>query len=291
VKTHPKNFLYQPDFPAGSAPGENEISLKWFGAAAYRIEYKNSVLWIDPYFSRHGLVEVGVRPLHPNRSVIDRYMDRADCIVIGHSHFDHAADLPYIVPKTGATVIGSKSVGNLFAVYGLPRNQFREVTGGDTVQAGPFKISFIKSLHGKFMGYNPFRGDINPDLKPPLRMEQFGAGEVFAILLDIDGYRIYHHGSGGLIEDTLKGHRADMVLLGVSSRRNTPRFVYRVLRELQPRVFIPTHYDWFFKPLDRPMGIIPGTDFDGVVHEAKEAAPEATLVTLPFLGEYRVKIK
>ena len=60
-----RDFEYQPDFTPGSAPGEDEISIKWFGAACFRFEYRGTVLWIDPYFSRHSLIEIGFRRLKP----------------------------------------------------------------------------------------------------------------------------------------------------------------------------------------------------------------------------------
>jgi L-ascorbate metabolism protein UlaG (beta-lactamase superfamily) len=249
------------------------------------------VLWVDPFFSRQSLPTLFTRGLKPRVKEIDRYMDRADWIVIGHSHFDHASDLPYIVPKTGATVIGNKSVGVLFDIYGLPKDKYRQVTGGDTVEAGPFKLTFIKSLHGKFLGYTPFNYEISPDKKAPLNAAGYGSGEVFAILIEVGGYKIYHHGSGGLIDETLRGNRADLAIIGVSSRKNFPRMVYRIVHELQPSVVIPSHYDWFFKPLTKPMKFVPFINFPQVVDETREAAPNARLITLPFLGEYRIKTK
>ncbi len=286
-----ENFQYRPDFSAGSSPGDDEVSIKWFGTAAYRIEHRGAVLWIDPFVSRQSFVNLGFKRLEPKRAEIDKYIDRADYIVIGHTHYDHAGDLPYIVPKTGATAFGSESLGALFTAYGLPKEQFRKVTGGDTVEAGPFKISFAKSAHGKLWGRVLADYDIRPDAKPPFKMTDFGCGRVWAVTVEVGGYRIYHHGSGAIVEETLAGTRADMAIIGISSRKSTPRFVYRVVKELQPKVVMPTHYDMFFRPLHKGMRLIPGLDFKKVVREVMEAAPEAALVTLPLLGEYRVKLK
>lgn len=289
VRMKPEHFLYKPDFEPGSALGSDEISIKWFGTACYRIEHGGKVLWIDPYFSRHSFFEIGFGRVAPKPREIDRYMDRADYIVIGHSHYDHAADLPCVVPKTAAMVYGDKSVGNLFAACDLPRKNFHGVSPGDSVEARPFKISFIKSVHGKLLGRVPSDHDISPDSGPPLKAKDFGCGTVFNIIVEANGYRIYHQGSGGIVEETLKGCRADLAIIGISSRKGTPRMVYRVVKELQPRVVMPTHYDMFFYPLVRGFHQIPMLDFRQVVEEAREASEGSDLITLPLLGEYRIK--
>ena len=285
---NPKRLLYKPDFHPDSPLGENEISVKWFGTAAYRIEYGGTVLWIDPYFSRHRFLELRSKPLEPKTSEIDRYMDRADYIVIGHSHYDHAADLSHIVPKTGATVFGSASTGNLFDLFKMPKDRFTEVTGGDTVEAGPIKVTFVRSVHGKLMGRIPFNFDISLRSNAPLTAQEYGCGEVFTPIIEVGGYRIYHQGSGGIVDDTLRGLRADLALIGVSSRKATPKMVYRVVKELQPKVVMPMHYDQFFWPIDWGMMLIPGINFRQVLTQSLEAAPDAEVITLPLCGEYRI---
>lgn len=290
-KMKPKDFLYKPDFKEGSQPKENEISIKWFGTAAFRIEFNGKVLWIDPWFSRQSLTTIATRKLNPIPERIVPYMDRADYIVIGHSHYDHAADLPYIVPKTGAKVVGSVSTANLLRAYNIPNSQIIIVQGGDFVELPPFKVNFIHSVHGKIFGRIPSNFDIHENVKPPLKASQYGCGEVFGILLEIGGWKIYHQGSAGLVEDTLQGTQADIVLLGISSRSATPMFVYRVVRILNPRVLIPMHYDYFFKPLSKGFSMLPTMKFDDVVREARQANSDVQIITLPLCGEFRVVAK
>lgn len=287
---HPDNFLHKSDAQPGSPAAEGEMVIRWFGTACYRIEYKNVVLWIDPWFSRNGLGTLAAnKRLIPKKERIDPYMDRADYIVIGHSHYDHAADLSYIVPKTGAKVVGSKSTGNLLRAYKIPDSQIQEVTGGDSVELGPYKVSFVRSVHGKIFGKIPSNFDIPAGVETPLRVRDYGCGEVFGIIIEAAGHKIYHQGSAGIVEETLKDVRADIVLLGISSRSATEKFVYRIVKTTQPDVLIPMHYDNFFKPLTKGFTILPTMKFGDAVAEAMEAGPDLKIVTLPLLGEYRVK--
>jgi L-ascorbate metabolism protein UlaG (beta-lactamase superfamily) len=286
---HPRDFEARPDFVSGSPIGAGELSIRWFGTAAYRLEYGGKVLWIDPWFSRQGLLALLIGVIEPKRGEIDKYLDRADTIAIGHSHYDHAADLPYIAPKTGAVVYGSDSTANILLAHGTDENQIRVVTGGDTVEEGPFKITFVSSIHGSFMGRIPGHFDIGPDIEPPLKAKEYGHGEVFGLLVEVEDYRIYHKGSAAIVEESERDVRADLLLLGISLRADTKRYVYRMVEMIDPQILMPMHYDYFFRPLRKGLRLVPRTHFRQVVDEARDAKPEISIVTLPLLGEYRLR--
>jgi L-ascorbate metabolism protein UlaG (beta-lactamase superfamily) len=286
---HPRDFEAKPDFVPGSPVAEGELSIRWLGTAAYRLEYSGKVLWLDPWFSRQGLLALLTRAIEPVVEEIDRYMDRADAIAIGHSHYDHAADLPHIAPKTGAAVYGSDSTANILRASGADESQIKVVSGGDTVEEGPFKISFVSSAHGSFRGRVPSDFDIGPDIQLPLKASEYGRGQVFGLLVEVEGYRIYHKGSAAIVEEGERGVRADLLLLGISLRADTKRFVYRMVEMTDPQILMPMHYDYFFRPLSKGLRLMPRTRFGQVVQEARDARSETRIVTLPLLGEYRLR--
>jgi phosphoribosyl 1,2-cyclic phosphodiesterase len=43
-----------------------------------------------------------------DEGLINQHVKNADQILIGHGHWDHMADVPYIAKKTNAMVIGSE---------------------------------------------------------------------------------------------------------------------------------------------------------------------------------------
>ncbi len=287
---HPRDFEARPDFAVGSSIGEGELSIRWFGTAAYRLEYGGKVLWVDPWFSRQGLLNLFIGAIEPAVAEIDKYLDRADAIAIGHSHYDHAADLPYIAPRTGAVVYGSDSTANILRAAGTDESQIRMVTGGDTVEEGPFRVTFVPSVHGSFRGRIPSDFDIGPDVRLPLKAKEYGRGDVFGLLVEVDGYRIYHKGSAGIVEESEREVRADLLLLGISLRDDTERYVQRMVEMVDPRILMPMHYDWFFRPLGKGLRLVPRTRFGQVVGDARAAKAEIEIVTLPLLGEYRVAV-
>jgi L-ascorbate metabolism protein UlaG (beta-lactamase superfamily) len=118
---------------------------------------------------------------------------------------------------------------------------------------------------------------------------EYGHGRVFGLLVEVAGYRIYHKGSAAIVEESETEVRADLLLLGISLRADTKRFVYRMVEMIDPQILMPMHYDYFFRPLSKRLRLMPGTKFRQVVGEARDAKPEIRIVTLPLLGETRLR--
>ena len=111
-------------WPLAAQPERAGVSVKYLGTAGWEITDGRSVVLIDPYLSRLRRVTpndtpdpADTRPLFDNTAVaqsdattIDRYIERADFILITHTHYDHVLDAPYIARRTGATILGTEYV-------------------------------------------------------------------------------------------------------------------------------------------------------------------------------------
>ena len=73
-------------------------------------------------------------------------IDRADWIVIGHSHFDHVYGAERIACATGATLIGSYETVRIMEAQGVPRSQLLPVAGGEKVRL-THDVTVYPSLH------------------------------------------------------------------------------------------------------------------------------------------------
>jgi hypothetical protein len=117
---------------------------EYLGAAGWEISDGKTVVLIDPYVSRlrhvipaDDVLPTDTRQLFTNdvaptdTAVVDAHVQRADFVLITHTHFDPALDLPYIAAKTGATIIGTESTYNLARAYGIPGNKLIMVRGGE----------------------------------------------------------------------------------------------------------------------------------------------------------------
>ncbi len=102
------------------------VSLDWLGVSTYRLTVDDLVIFLDAYIDRNPLApEVGMR-------VAD--VQRADYVLVGHSHFDHLWGAERIAHQTGATIIGSHESVRLMEMEEVPDEQLVAVAGGERVQ-------------------------------------------------------------------------------------------------------------------------------------------------------------
>ena len=131
----------------------NQVVLKYLGAAGWVITDGTTTILIDPYLSRingppppgghsmpgdtrraYGWGDVAT----PDVAAIDSHIQRADFVLVTHTHYDHVLDVPHIALKTGAAVIGTESTENVMKAYGVPEEHLITVRGGEDYQFGSF---------------------------------------------------------------------------------------------------------------------------------------------------------
>ena len=270
-------------------PGDFEVT--WLGTAGLALEARGHVLLIDPFVSRPGFRRRLTRPLVPDVDAMRRFVPRADTIACGHSHHDHIMDVPDIARLTGARVLGSDSTINLCRAHGLSSNQLHAVGAPETVEAGPFRVTFRPSIHGKAIaGRIPMQGQMGTGLKPPLRLAEFKTGDTMGIhvqIADEDGLSLFHLGSADFFPETIEGLRCDVLSPCLVGREPRPGYTRELLMALRPRVVIPNHFDDFMRPLDEPMRELSSADLTGFRREVLESGHSTRLVVLGLMGSYR----
>ncbi len=278
------------------------VRLTYLGTAGWQITNGQTVILVDPYLTRakvnspnDGVSPDDTRPLvtgnsivPPDTAVIDLHIQRANYILLTHTHPDHSLDMPYIARKTGAIVIGTESTGNLARVSGVPETQIKTVKGGDELKLEGFSVRVIASVHGIFS--RPAQSAPNAlrlppmfpaDAKPPIRYGQHVEGGTLAYLIRIGGHQIILFGSMNYIESEIEGLRPDVALIGaMPERRNIDDYTPRLMRALgNPPLVLPTHWDRF----NVPYGVSqqPAVDrLQSFIAEVKAASPQ-TVVIVP----------
>jgi L-ascorbate metabolism protein UlaG (beta-lactamase superfamily) len=236
--------------PATSAFARG-LEVTWFGTAGFRFAYQGTTIWIDPYLTRLPLGDfLRRRVVLPSTGAIARWVDRADAVLVGHTHFDHALDVPAIARRTGCTVYGSQSAQNLMGLHGLAEHVV-VVRPHVDYEVGPFRFKFVPSIHSKLqLGLRvPFSGELTCEHLDEMTPQAYRCGEVFGVLVEVAGVRFYHQGSADLLENEIHDKGVDVFLCGASGRRFTPNYLQRIMRALEPKLIVPTHYDDFFVPL------------------------------------------
>lgn len=265
------------------APG---LSVTWFGTAGFRFEYEGTVVWIDPYLTRLPLADLlRRRVVPPSPDAIVRWVDRADAVLVGHTHFDHALDVPAIARMFGCRVYGSQSLQNLMGLYGLA-DRAVVVVPHSMYEVGPFRFKFVPSVHSKLqLGLRiPYSGELTCEHVDEMTPQAYRCGQVFGLLVEVAGLRFYHQGSADLLEDEIRDKGVDVFLCGASGRRFTPSYLPRIMRALEPQLIVPTHYDDFFVPLAQGAGPTKfsfNVNLTGFADEARAASRDVRIETLP----------
>jgi L-ascorbate metabolism protein UlaG (beta-lactamase superfamily) len=230
------------------------LELESLGVAGYRMTYEGSSIYIDPYVSRVPFAAVlrGRRAL-ADLELHDRWLTAPGPVLgvlVGHTHFDHAIDVPAFCARNGCCAYGSASLVQLMSLYGQ-REQAVEVLPHMPVELGPFVVTFVPSVHSKLLlGYKvPSDGELTCDHLDELSPSAYKCGQVWGIHVEVAGVTFYHQGSANLLDGEIRHRGVDVFLAGIAGRRFTDRYWQRILGALAPRVVVASHFDDFFRPL------------------------------------------
>ncbi len=236
------------------------LDLEWLGTAGYRITYEDHTLLIDPYLTRVPLKAVfGSQPSLPDPALhaplLSRPLGTVAGILLGHTHFDHAIDVPALTRALDTTAFGSDSLAHLMRLHGLADRAI-EVVPRQPYELGPFTVRFFPSLHSKLLlGLKvPYDGALSCDHLDALSPSAYKCGAVYGIHIDVAGTTIYHQGSANLIDDQVPTGGVDLFLAGIAGRSFTERYWERILSRLEPSTIVAGHFDDFFRPLGDPLG-------------------------------------
>lgn len=227
------------------------LELQWLGTAGFRFSFGGVTLLVDPYVSRPDLrVVLSRRALVSSPDLVERHLPKADAVLVGHTHFDHALDVPALAARDGAEVYGSGSVVNLLGLYGLA-DQAVSVVPHKPYEIGPFTVTFVPSRHSKLLGglAVPSAGELTCDHLDGLCSTAYRCGQVWGIHIEVDGFSLYHQGSADVVDDEVRHRGVDVFLCGIAGRLFTPHYLERILGLLSPKVVVPQHWDDFFRPL------------------------------------------
>lgn len=117
------------------------ITLDWLGVSTFRLTIDDLVIFLDAYIDRV--------PAAPPVGITIADIERADYILIGHSHFDHLWGAERIAARTGATIVGSyETVRLLHDSDSIPESQLIAVAGGEPVElSSEVRVRVFPSLH------------------------------------------------------------------------------------------------------------------------------------------------
>jgi L-ascorbate metabolism protein UlaG (beta-lactamase superfamily) len=286
--------------PAGGGPGASGVNFRWFGTNGWEISFGNKTILIDPWFNRFtsGFLQNKLDPnavLPTDTTLIDAQVKKADQILVGHGHWDHFADIPYIAKKTGAMVIGSETHANLLRAAGVPEGKIVQVKGGEYMQFDGYTIEVFPSVHsmGGTKKYAVPGRLVSVPAAPPTKVGDLPEGDTLIYVLRVaEKFTVFMMSSGNYVERAIAGLRPDVALVAPLFSNNTHAFTPRLMKALNfPKLVLPTHWDNFEAPLTEPpqdLRSIYGdpANLDLWVKEMKTLTPTTKILTLKYFGSY-----
>ncbi|MGH2865400.1 MAG: MBL fold metallo-hydrolase [Solirubrobacteraceae bacterium] len=262
------------------------LDLEWLGTAGYRLTYEGHTLLIDPYLTRIPLRAVLSRaPALPDPLAHEQFLGpdlgTVAGILIGHTHFDHAIDVPALARSLRTNAYGSDSLMRLMRAHGLQERAV-EVQPRRSYEIGPFVVRFVPSLHSKLLlGYKvPYDGALSCEHLDRLSPSAYRCGIVYAIHITVAGATFYHQGSANLIDDQVPNDGVDVFLAGIAGRSFTENYWQRILKRLQPAVVLANHFDDFFRPLSSPLGFTTNVNLTALPAEIQAVSRDITVAAL-----------
>ncbi|PJZ71359.1 hypothetical protein CH373_02350 [Leptospira perolatii] len=262
---HPSLDAYKDHFiPIEEKPEKESADLKvtFLGVSTLLVDDGQTAFMTDGFFTRPGLLQLN--SISPNKDLIVQSLGKLGvkslaAVIPVHSHYDHALDSAVVAELTNADLVGSESTRNIGLGFGLPENRIKVVTNESKLQYGKFKITILKSSHipgGRYLG------EITSPITNPTKASEYKMGDCYSVLVEHGNRSILIQGSAGFIPGALKGHKADVVYLGVSGLgKFDESYLQEYWKETMETVgakrAILVHWDDFFEPLDGELVLLP----------------------------------
>lgn len=255
------------------------VDLHYLGAGGWDLRWGGERILIAPFFSNPCLEQLLMAVICPDAERIERGcppVEDARAILVGHSHYDHLLDVPYVAVKRAprAQVFCNRTGRNIVAGYaGLDLARVTAIDdpaedlSGTWVQVPGTRIRFmpIRSEHAPHMlgQVKMYGGEVHePQDELPCRAEGWKEGQTYTFLIDLldeEGrvaFRI-HYADAPATAPTglpsaavLEEHPVDLVILCAASFTQVKNYPEGVLEALRPRALILGHWEDFFHRTD-----------------------------------------
>ncbi len=111
------------------------MKITWLGHSAFRLEFENAVVLIDPFLTGNPSFKGGA----------EEATQGCTHVVLTHGHDDHVGDALDICKRTGAQLVASYEVCMWLSEQGV--GNINPGNTGGTVPAGPFTVTFTVAHH------------------------------------------------------------------------------------------------------------------------------------------------
>ena len=204
------------------------ISIKWFPRSWFQIKTRDKIIYIDPaylrtYFANYPKKIEFSRWPGPIDGLPEKDLEKADIILVTHSHKDHCKSVTVnrLIHKNTLIVAPKRCLKEL-------GKDIKVIKPGEEITLEDIKIKAVES-------YNTKQGSSTR------KLHHKGNGVGF--LINIDDKTIYHAGDTDFIPEMKELGVIDVVLLPIGGTFTMDiDEATRAAMAIKPKVVIPMHY-------------------------------------------------
>ncbi len=304
------------------------LQIRYLGAGGVILKRGADVLVTAPFFSNPSIPRVAFGTIESLPEQVDRFLGGPSDngltgttgILVGHSHYDHLMDVPYIikryVPQT--KVYGSKTMKNILAGDST-LNASDIVSVEDDIgtidhvgkwwYVGPnrrVRFMALKSEHAPIIFHIKFfEGTVEQPLQQlPTKASGWVEGQTLAYLIDFmsaDGsavdFRIHYQDAAsnptlGFPPALIQGPDSrpiDVAIVCMPGFNEVDNYPERIVKLLKPRFVAIVHWENFFELLpDDPkdLKLVPTEDAGKFLVRLNSVMPEHATFKLPAPGAW-----
>ena len=306
------------------------VAITFLGVAGFLIEHQGHVLLTAPFFSNPSLRQVMPRVMRLLRStprisadtsaiqkLLPASADRATAILVGHGHYDHLMDVPFIATHraTSAMIYGGPSVRHTLMGDSSLRAEGQRVvaisiaTAGSPRRQGAWYYSadsayrFMAIVAGHAPTYRAWKrvytftaGTVDSDLDSlPHSAAEWKLGEPYAYVIDVlddrtraPVFRIYFQDApsepplGFLPAAVLAERGIDVAILCAATSTNVSNTPDSLLEVLKPQHVILGHWEDFFRSQTLPIQLSPATDLEAMRESLRKSLAPSVDWVMPL---------
>ncbi|NRA87004.1 MAG: metal-dependent hydrolase [Rhizobiales bacterium] len=240
------------------------MKIFWLGHSAFRIEFGDNILLIDPFLTGNDTFAES-----HYAGNINAVTSGCTHIALTHGHNDHIGDSLEILERTGAILIANYEICSYLTSKSTMGIKTEPGNTGGTIDLGSFTISFVQALHSS--SYEESDGNI------------IYMGNPNGLIINAQGATIYHMGDTDIFGDMALINRLyhpDIGIVPIGDRftmsSQTAALACKTYFDFE--VAIPCHYGTFD---------ILEPNADAFLDAMKESS---TRVIVPKVGE-KFKVK
>lgn len=270
------------------------VELTYLGSGGWIIEAAGEMLLTAPLFSNPGPLAVLTGVLEVEEELIDEQVDVYDLdealgILVGHGHYDHLMDVPYlaVAHAKSATIYGSRTVRNQIIAYpGLDpqRIQIIDQQAATVSQLGRwtnvgtrFRFMPIRSQHSPHTEVVHLWQGVRttPMATVPRTAHDWLEGETYAYVIDVldasgrPQMRVYYNDSAstyplGFPPPAMQtpDDAPMLTILTAPGHKWETDYPGRILSYLSPDYALVGHWEYFFSSWGRFQFGTPTTDLN-----------------------------